>query len=139
MKTNAGLRNMLDGLGCHAPIRFVRFPYAAEGLCIPGIGVFIDKKYQTTPDPYLQAVVHHEVGHWRDPVAWLVAGAIALGVLNMLLWLCAPAGWSAAPLWSGALIVPALGVASWKERRANAYARLHMADYDVYDKPFVPS
>jgi hypothetical protein len=136
MKTNAGLRNMLDGLGCHAPIRFVRFPYAAEGLCIPGIGIFIDKKYQTTPEPYLQAVVYHEVGHWRDPVVWL--SLLVIPVLLMLVYALAATGNPDFLLAIYGLLVAGYFVGIWKERRANAYARRRMPDYDVYDKPFVP-
>lgn len=138
MRTNAGLRKMLDDLGCRAPIRFVRLPHRAEGLCIPGVGIFIDKKYQTQaiPDPYLKAVVCHEVGHWRDPVVWLTAAAVGVGILDTSLWLCAPAGWSVSPLWVGGLIITSLGVAPWKERRADAYARRHMVDYDIHARPF---
>ena len=138
MKTNAGLREMLDGLGCGAPIRFsrIRFPYRAEGLCIPVLGVFIDEKYRAVPDPWLRAVVCHEVGHWRDPLVWVGAGAILAGVINVFLWLCAPMAWPVAPLWSGVLIITALVIAPWKERRADAAARRLMPDYDEFDKPY---
>ena len=133
MKTNATLRKMLDDLGCNAPIRFIRFPYSAEGLCIPGVGIFIDEKYRALPYPYLQAVVCHEVGHWRDPIAWLSLLAIpalllalyALIVTGGLLFLWAIYG----------LMVSGYFVGRWKERRADAAARRLMPDYDAFDKP----
>jgi hypothetical protein len=141
MKANADLRKMLDEMGCHAPIRFanIRFPYRAEGLCIPGVGIFVDKKYQTQaiPDQYLQAVVHHEVGHWRDPVAWL--SLLVIPVLLLMVYALAATGNPDFLLAIYGLLVAGYFVGIWKERRANAYARRHMADYDVYDKPFVPS
>jgi len=138
MKTNAGLRKMLNDMGCHAPIRFsrIRFPYPAEGLCIPGIGIFIDKKHQTTPEPYLQAVVYHEVGHWRDPLVWL--SLLAIPALFLMLYFLMLTGNLNFLLVIYGLLVAGYFAGLWKERRANAYARRHMADYDAYDKPFVP-
>ncbi|MHB1643098.1 MAG: hypothetical protein ACYCS8_10665 [Acidithiobacillus sp.] len=156
MKTNAGLRKMLDDMGRHTHKGMRRFPYGtlgnlfptppirfadlkifkAEGLCVPILGIFIDKKHQSTPEPYLQAVVYHEVGHWRDPLVWL--SLLAIPALLVLLYLLAATGgliflWGIYGLLAGGYFV---GI--WKERRADAYARQHMADYDVYDKPFVP-
>ena len=99
------------------------------GLCIPCVGIFIDEKYRAYPDPQVQAVVYHEMGHWCDPLVWVGAGAILAGVINVFLWLCAPMAWPVAPLWSGVLIIPALVIAPWKERRADEWAAARMADY----------
>lgn len=140
MKTNVDLRNLLDNMGCRAPIRFarIRFPYRAEGLCIPALGIFIDKKYQTDriPVPYLQAVVYHEVGHWRDPVAWL--SLLAIPVLFLLVYALYVSGNLIFLIVLQLLVLMGYFVGVWKERRADAYARRHMADYDAYNKPYVP-
>ena len=136
MKTNAGLRKMLSDMGCHAPIRFARL-HKAEGLCIPGIGIFIDKKHQTTPEPYLQAVVFHEVGHWRDPLVWLSLPVIP--ALFLMVYFLATTGSLKFLQAIYGLLVAGYFAGIWKERRADAYARRHMVDYDKFDKPFVPS
>jgi Zn-dependent protease with chaperone function len=102
------------------------------------VGIFIDKKYQTQaiPEPYLRAVVYHEVGHWRDPVVWLSLPVIPL--MFLMLYLLALTGNLKFLLVIYGLMAGGYFVGIWKERRADAYARRHMADYDEYDKPFVP-
>lgn len=136
MKTNAGLREMLDRLGCRAPIRFtrIRFPYSAEGLCIPGVGIFIDEKYRVLPEPWLKAVVCHEVGHWRDPLVWLSLPVIP--ALLLALYALAATG-GLVFLWViYGLLAAGYFVGRWKERRADAAARCLMPEYDEFDKPY---
>ncbi len=144
MRTNANLRTLLDGMGCHAPIRFARLRFPrAEGLCIPAIGIFIDEKYQSKaiPELYLQAVVYHEVGHWRDPVAWasMAVPPILFAMLAGLVFAVGNLALTVDYLWGiYALMVSGYFVSRWKERRADAYARRCMANYDTYNRPFTP-
>ncbi len=136
MHTNATLRKMLDTIGCRAPIRFSRFPRGSEGLCIPFLGIYVNPKYRALPDPYLRAVVYHEAGHWRDPLHWLSLLAVP-GLLAALYALVRTEN----VLWLDVIyLIMAAGyfVRRLKERRADAFARWHMPDYDRYDPTAKP-
>lgn len=143
MRTRDDLKALLDTLGCRAPICFSRFLGKSEGLCIPFFGVFIHEKYQNEaiPDPYLRAVVYHEIGHWRDPVHWL--SLLAVPVLMFTVFgLLSSASVPDALHWLIAVQVVALAgllVSLWRERRADAFARCRMPDYDQYDRVYTVS
>lgn len=132
MRTNADLRKMLSDLRCHAPIRFSHLPRGISGLCIPFFGIFIDKQYKNAPEPYLKAVVYHEVGHWRDLLVWLevllvfalFGFAYALHETRDVLFL-----WLAFSVFAAFYF---LGI--HKERRADAAARKLMPDFDEFNK-----
>ncbi|QER44283.1 M48 family metalloprotease [Acidithiobacillus caldus] len=137
MRTNSDLKVLLDTLGCRAPIRFSRFLQKSEGICIPFLGIFIHEKYQNeaVPDPYLRAVVYHEVGHWRDPVHWLSLLAVPV-LLFTVVGMLSSNSVPEALLWVTAIqavVLAGVLVSTWRERRADAFARRNMPGYDRYD------
>ncbi|WP_190277967.1 hypothetical protein [Acidithiobacillus ferrivorans] len=52
---------------------------------MPYLSAIFLKKYRAAPAPYLQAVVYHAVGHWRDPLVWLSFLVISVMLCSSLM------------------------------------------------------